>query len=181
MEAHVKMFVAGRALGAGSLALAGLSALLLCIPHAPELPLHRADPPTLSHVAMASPVSVAGRPTTVVHPLSCTQLPDVPGKSLSTILVEFPPNAFTGPHRHPGSVSAFVVSGAVRSQLAGGPAIDYAAGQTWFEPPMTLHAFAENRSAVEPATLLVTFIADDGCRELVIPEHSLGKEARRLP
>jgi hypothetical protein len=46
---------------------------------------------------------------------------------------------------------------------------------------MTLHAFAENRSAVEPATLLVTFIADDGCRELVIPEHSLGKEARRLP
>jgi quercetin dioxygenase-like cupin family protein len=112
------------------------------------------------------------RPATVVRPLSCAPLPDAPGKSLSTMLVEFPPGAFTGPHRHPGSVSAFVVSGAIRSQLAGTPARVYAAGQTWFEPPMALHAFAENASASEPAVLLATFVADDGCRQLVIPEHA---------
>jgi len=139
-----------------------LGALLLSIGRAPE--------PMLSQAAMASPANAAARPTTVVRPLSCTQLSDVPGKSVSTVLVEFPPNAFTAAHRHPGSVSAFVVSGTVRSQMAGGPAIDYTAGQTWFEPPMALHAFAENPSAVEPATLLATFIADDGCSQLVIPE-----------
>ncbi|HEX7688104.1 MAG TPA: cupin domain-containing protein [Burkholderiaceae bacterium] len=112
------------------------------------------------------------RPATIVRPLSCTPLADAPGKSLTTMLVEFPPDAFTGPHRHPGSVSAFVVAGAIRSQMAGAPAQVYTAGQTWFEPPMVLHAFAENASATQPATLLATFVADDGCRQLVIPEHA---------
>ena len=112
------------------------------------------------------------RPATIVRRLSCTPLVDAPGKSLTTMLVEFPPGAFTGPHRHPGSVSAFVVAGAIRSQLGGAPAQVYTAGQTWFEPPMVLHAFAENASATRPATLLATFVADDGCRQLVIPEHA---------
>jgi quercetin dioxygenase-like cupin family protein len=121
----------------------------------------------------STPVGASGdvvRPATVVKPLSCEPLADVPGKSTTTALVHFPPGAHTGAHRHPGSVSAFVVSGAIRSQLAGMPAKTYTAGETWFEPPRALHLFADNDSTQLSATLLVTFIADANCGPLVIPE-----------
>ena len=123
---------------------------------------------------MLSAASVAGgeahRPATVVRPLSCEPLPNAPGKSVTTALVDFPPGAYTGPHRHPGAVTAYVVSGTIRSQMAGGPAADYHAGQVWFEAPRALHLFAENASNEEPAQLLVTFVADANCGPLVIPE-----------
>jgi quercetin dioxygenase-like cupin family protein len=92
------------------------------------------------------------RPATVVKPLSCEKLPNAPGKSMTTVLVQFPPMAYSPPHRHPGSVTAFVVKGTLRSQLAGGPALSYGAGQTWFEPPQILHVFAENPSPSESAS-----------------------------
>jgi quercetin dioxygenase-like cupin family protein len=112
----------------------------------------------------------AARPKTVVTPVSCEKLPNVPGKSITTAVVEFPPNAYTPRHRHPGSVSAFVLEGTLRSQLAGGPVGIYVKGQTWFEPPGAVHLFAENASTTEPAELLATFIADDDCGPLTIPD-----------
>ena len=118
--------------------------------------------------AAAAPADVAGRPATVVTPLSCEKLPNVPGKSITTALVGFPPNAYSPRHRHPGSVMAFVVKGTIRSQLEGGPVGTFGAGQTWFEPPGTIHLFAENASATEPAELLAIFVADDDCGPLVI-------------
>ncbi|RUU53628.1 cupin domain-containing protein [Mesorhizobium sp. M2C.T.Ca.TU.002.02.1.1] len=112
---------------------------------------------------------VAARPTTTVKPLSCEKLPNVPGRSITTALVEFPPNAYTPQHRHPGSVTAFVIKGALRSQMEGEPAVTYTQSQTWFEPPGAIHSFAENASATEPAELLATFVAEDDCGPLAIP------------
>jgi quercetin dioxygenase-like cupin family protein len=112
----------------------------------------------------------AGRPMTTVQPLSCQKLPNVPGKSITTAIVDYPPAAFTPQHRHPGSVTAFVLKGTLRSQLAGGPAETFTAGQTWFEPPGAIHVFAENASATEPAQLLAIFVADNGCGALLIPD-----------
>ncbi|RAZ91922.1 cupin domain-containing protein [Mesorhizobium hawassense] len=110
----------------------------------------------------------AARPTTVVKPLSCEKLPNVPGHSITTALVEFPPNAYTPRHRHPGSVTAFVIKGALRSQMEGGPAVAYTEGQTWFEAPGAIHAFAENASVTAPAELLAIFVAEDDCGPLTI-------------
>ena len=59
--------------------------------------------------------------------------------------------------------------GAVRSQMDGGPAVIYTMGQTWFEAPGAIHAFAENASATEPAELLAIFVAEDDCGPLTIP------------
>lgn len=120
--------------------------------------------------AAMEPGGEALRTPTVVKPLSCEPLPNVPGKAIATALVEFPPGAYTGAHRHPGSVSAFVVKGAIRSQMQGAPARTYHAGDVWFEPPWALHLFAENASNSEPATLLATFVVDQTCGTLVIPE-----------
>ncbi|MGX8012208.1 cupin domain-containing protein [Mesorhizobium sp. ORM8.1] len=118
---------------------------------------------------MAADVGAAARPTTTVKPLSCEKLPNVPGHSITTALVEFPPNAYTPRHKHPGSVTAFVIKGALRSQMDGGPAVTYTTGQTWFEAPGAIHAFAENASATEPAELLAIFVAEDDCGPLTIP------------
>jgi quercetin dioxygenase-like cupin family protein len=122
------------------------------------------------HMMEADAGEVAtARPTTTVKPLSCEKLPNVPGHSITTALVEFPPNAYTPRHRHPGSVTAFVVKGALRSQMEGSPAVIYTQGQTWFEAPGAIHAFAENASATEPAELLAIFVANDDCGPLTIP------------
>lgn len=112
----------------------------------------------------------AARPTTQVTPLSCEPLADVPGKVVHALLVDFPPHGFTPAHRHPGAVTAFVLHGAVRSQMQGLPAQTYSTGQTWFEPTGELHLFAENPSGTEPAQLLAVIVSDEGCGPLVIPE-----------
>jgi quercetin dioxygenase-like cupin family protein len=120
--------------------------------------------------AMPMSSAAATRPKTTVTPISCERLPHVPGKSITTALVAFPPNAYTPRHRHPGSVTAYVLKGALRSQLLGSPAETYTAGQSWFEPPGAVHLFAENASTTEPAELLAIFIADDDCGPLTIPD-----------
>jgi quercetin dioxygenase-like cupin family protein len=113
----------------------------------------------------------ASRPASTVKVLSCEALPNVPGKSVTTAIVDFPPLGFTPAHRHPGSVTAVVLEGTIRSQLQGKPPVDYAVAQTWFEPPRALHLFAENPDAVHPAKLLATFIADTNCGPLVLPPN----------
>jgi quercetin dioxygenase-like cupin family protein len=91
------------------------------------------------------------------------KLSDVPGKTLTALLVQYAPGGQTPKHHHPGSVMAFVVSGAVRSQdSATGPARVYHAGEAFYEPPGSEHLVSENASATEPASLLAVFIADDG-------------------
>jgi quercetin dioxygenase-like cupin family protein len=112
----------------------------------------------------------AARPATTVKPLSCEKLANVPGRSITTAIVEFPPNGFTPRHRHPGAVTAFVLSGTLRSQLEGGPVGTFTKGQTWFEPPGTVHIFAENASLTEPASLLAIFVAESDCGPLTIPD-----------
>lgn len=112
----------------------------------------------------------AQRPRSVARPVSCEKLPNVPGKSIRTVVVDFPPGAYSPRHRHPGSVTAYVLKGTVRSQLAGGPVGTYTVGQTWFEPPGAVHLFAENASSTEPAEVLAIFVVDDDCGPLVIPD-----------
>lgn len=89
---------------------------------------------------------------------------------MTTALVDFPPNAYTPRHRHPGSVMAFVLNGTLRSQLEGGPVDIFTTGQNWFEPAGAIHLFAENASATQPAQLLAVFVADDECGPLTIPD-----------
>ena len=67
-------------------------------------------------------------------------------------------------------MTAYVLKGAIRSQLSGGPAITYGPGETWFEPAGALHLFAENVSATNPAEILAIFVTDQNCGPLVIPE-----------
>ncbi len=54
------------------------------------------------------------------------------------------------------------LSGVIRSQLQDQPPIVYWAGESFFEPPGSVHLLAENMSATEPARILAVFVADEG-------------------
>ena len=92
-------------------------------------------------------------------------LGNVPGKKLTAIVVNYAPGGKSGAHRHAGSVFAYVLSGAIRSEnSATGPVKVYKAGESFFEPPGSRHLVSENASAKEPASLLAIFVAADGAK-----------------
>lgn len=92
------------------------------------------------------------------------QLTNVPGKSLEAVTVSYPPGAKSGAHHHANSafIMAYVISGAIRSQVEGEPARVYRAGETWQEAPGAHHTISENASATDPAELLAVFLLDTG-------------------
>ena len=100
-----------------------------------------------------------------IKPVFATQLPNVPGKSLTAILVSYKPGEKSGAHHHAGSVFAYVLSGAIRSQVStDGPTKVFHAGESFFEPPGSSHLISENASTTEPASLLAVFVADDNAK-----------------
>ncbi|MEM6108324.1 cupin domain-containing protein [Mycobacterium sp. 050272] len=99
----------------------------------------------------------------VIRPVF-NQLTNVPGKSLEAVAVSYPPGAKSVAHHHAKSafIMAYVISGAIRSQLEGEPARVYQAGETWSEAPGAHHTLSENASGTEPAELLAVFLVDTG-------------------
>ncbi len=101
----------------------------------------------------------------VAKPVSSEKLPNVPGKRLTAVVVNFKPGDKSTSHHHAGSVFVYVLSGQIRSEVSGaGPAKVYKAGETFFEPPGSQHLVSENASETEPASLLAVFVADDGAK-----------------
>jgi quercetin dioxygenase-like cupin family protein len=97
-----------------------------------------------------------------VEPITSHALPNVPGKRVTIVRVFYGPGGFTRPHRHAGSVTAYVTKGEIRSQLGGGPVETFKVGQSFFEPPGATHLVSANASAMEPAELIAVFVADEG-------------------
>jgi quercetin dioxygenase-like cupin family protein len=96
-------------------------------------------------------------------------LPNVPGKSMRAVLVEYPPGGASGAHTHPKSafIYATVLEGSVTSQVNDGPVTAYAAGQSFIEMPGDHHAVSRNTSATETARLLAVFVVDTVDTKLV--------------
>src|SRR5690349_2425689 len=80
-------------------------------------------------------------------------LPNVPGKSIKGVLVEYAPGGSSPAHLHPRSafIYATVLEGAIRSQVNDGPVTTYHAGESFSEFPGDRHRVSANASATEPA------------------------------
>jgi quercetin dioxygenase-like cupin family protein len=91
-------------------------------------------------------------------------LPNVPGKSIRGVLVEYGPGGASPAHFHPTSafIYATVLEGAIRSQVNGGRVITYRAGESFSELPGDRHDVSENASTTERARLLAVFVVDTG-------------------
>lgn len=100
------------------------------------------------------------------------ELPNVPGKSLRAVLVEYEPGAGSPSHRHPSSafIYARVLEGAIRSKVNDAPERTYQAGESWTERPGDHHQVSHNASDTEPAKLLAIFVVDTSDRKIVIPD-----------
>ena len=100
------------------------------------------------------------------------ELPNVPGKSLRAVLVEYGPEGGSPSHRHPSSafIYARVLEGAIRSKVNDAPERTYQAGESWIEQPGDHHQVSQNASATAPAKLLAILVVDTSDREIVIPD-----------
>ena len=98
-------------------------------------------------------------------------LPNVPGKSIKGVLVEYGPGGTSLAHTHPKSafIYATVLQGAIRSSVNDGPAVTYRAGQSFSEMPGDRHSVSENASKTEPAKLLAVFVLDTDEKVLTTP------------
>ena len=106
-----------------------------------------------------------------VTPVYEHELPNVPGKSIKGVLVEYGPGGYSPGHTHPQSafIYATVLEGAIRSQVNDGPVTTYEAGKNFSEMPGDRHAVSANASDTKPAKLLAVFVVDTNETELTIP------------
>jgi quercetin dioxygenase-like cupin family protein len=117
--------------------------------------------------ALAEPKSKSAKVTIVYQ----HELPNVPGKSIKGVLVEYGPGGFSPGHTHPKSafIYATVLEGAIRSQVNDGPVTTYKAGQSFSELPGDGHSVSANASRTRRAKLLAVFVGDTNETELVMP------------
>src|SRR5262245_58877373 len=96
-------------------------------------------------------------------------LPNVPGKSMKGVLVEYGPGGSSPAHTHPNSafIYATVLEDAVRIQINDGPVTVYRAGENFIEQPGDHHGVSANASDTEPSKMLAVFVVDTAETNLV--------------
>jgi quercetin dioxygenase-like cupin family protein len=124
-----------------------------------------------SCLAVATPAA-AQSSGEVVTPNFEHPIPNIPGKSLVAVVVDYAPGGASRPHTHARSafVYAYVVSGVVESQVNDGPRRVYHAGESFHELPDAHHVVSRNASATEPAKLLAVFVVDTDDKALTTPD-----------
>jgi quercetin dioxygenase-like cupin family protein len=86
--------------------------------------------------------------------------------------VVYPPGGASAAHTHAKSafIYAYVVSGAIESQVDDQPTHIYTAGQAFYEEPGAHHRISRNASKSAPAKLLAVFVVDTGDAPLTTPQ-----------
>ncbi|MGH8386312.1 MAG: cupin domain-containing protein [Pseudomonas sp.] len=120
-------------------------------------------------LAVCAPVFAHGTdaPAENVTVLQDQMLKNVPGKKAMMIEVDYKPGQASIAHKHDGTAMAYVLSGAVTSQVKGEKEITYKAGQYWYEAAGSEHLVSKNASATEPAKLLVFMVLSPDEKVLV--------------
>lgn len=121
-----------------------------------------------AHAGHAAPAAPKPAKVTLVYE---HELPQVPGKSVKGVLVEYGPGAANASHVHAPSalIYATVLDGAVLNQINGGPVRTFRKGENFTELPGDFHNVSANASQTEPATLLAVFIVDTNDKILTTP------------
>ncbi|WP_457966959.1 cupin domain-containing protein [Pseudomonas sp. R4-84] len=97
-------------------------------------------------------------PSENVQVLQEKLLKNLPGKKAMMLTVDYAPGQSSIAHKHDGTAMAYVLEGAVTSQVKGEPAITYKAGEYWYEAAGSEHLVSRNASATQSAKLLVFMV-----------------------
>ena len=122
-------------------------------------------------LAFAVSAFAGTRRVETVTPKFDRTIPNIPGRSLVVVEVDYPPGASSAPHRHAKSafVYAYVISGEIESEVNASKAHIYRAGESWSEPPNARHLISRNASGTMPAKLLAVFVVDTEDKTLTTP------------
>lgn len=126
----------------------------------------------LAFAALSITTASAGdRPPGKVTVVFDQPLPNVPGKSMRVVLVDYAPGGGSPAHTHPKTafIYATVLQGAVRSSVNGSPEKVYKAGEHFIEEPGSFHGVSANASDTKPSRLMAVFVLDSDEKELVTP------------
>lgn len=125
-----------------------------------------------THAAPALADEVPGAKNAKITLVYEHALPDVPGKSIRGVLVEYGPGGYSPAHTHAKSaiIYATVLEGAVKSQINGGPVRTFKAGENFTELPGDHHGVSANASDTEPSKLLAVFVVNTDEKVLTIPD-----------
>ena len=124
-----------------------------------------------THAYAQDSTKLAGSKAATVTVVYQHELPNVPGKSIKGVLVEYAPGGSSPGHLHPKSafIYATVLEGEIKSQVNDGPVKVYRAGDNFSENPGDRHAVSANASNTKPAKLLAVFVVDTGETNLTTP------------
>ena len=85
-------------------------------------------------------------------------IPNIPGKSLIAVEVDYAPGAASAPHTHAKSafIYGYVISGAIESKVNDGETRIYHAGEGWSELPALFIRSAATRARQSPQSCLLS-------------------------
>ena len=111
-----------------------------------------------------------------VKPVFEHVIPNIEGKRMVAVVVTYPPGAKSLAHHHASSafIYAYVLSGAIRSQVGDEPTKIYRVGEDFYELPGSHHRISENASDKVPAKLLAVFVVDSKDNPLTTPDQKEG-------
>jgi quercetin dioxygenase-like cupin family protein len=106
-------------------------------------------------------------PHASVTSLTSKDLPELPGKEVLMITVDYPPGSADPIHRHNAHAFIYVLEGSIVMQVKGGKEVTLTPGQTFYEGPDDVHVVGRNASSTKPAKFVVWFIKEKGAPVLV--------------
>lgn len=100
--------------------------------------------------------------TELVSQIFAEQIPNIPGKSMKVVLVEYGPEGATPSHLHAPSafIFGYVLEGEIESQVNQDAIKTYKAGESFSEHPGDVHVVSRNPSKEAIAKLLAVFVVD---------------------
>lgn len=112
--------------------------------------------------------ALAHEPGETVTPTFEHAIPNIPGKSVRAVVVDYAPGGASASHLHAKSafIFAYVLSGEIESKVNDEPKRVYRAGETFYETPGSAHLVSRNASNTKPAKLLAVFVVDTDEQEL---------------
>ncbi len=102
-----------------------------------------------------------------VTSLMSKDLPEMPGKEVLMIMVEYPPSGVDPIHRHNAHAYVYVLEGTIVMQVKAGKEVTLTPGETFYEGPDDVHLVGHNASSTKPAKFLVFLVKNKGAPVLV--------------
>ena len=121
--------------------------------------------------ALSITASADDKPAGKVTVVFDRPIPNIPGKSMRGVVVEYGPGAASPAHTHPKTafIYATVLEGSFRIKIKDKPEKIYNVGENFVEEPGSVHEVSANASDTQPARLLAVFVLDSDEKVLVTP------------